>query len=43
MDSGRTETVMEANIVAVCEYEPSIVAAFLFGSYAKGKEKPSSD
>ena len=34
---------MEANIVAICENEPSIVAAFLFGSYAKGKEKPSSD
>jgi predicted nucleotidyltransferase len=43
MDSGRTEKLMEANIVAICENEPSIVAAFLFGSYAKGKEKPSSD
>ena len=43
MDSGRTEKLIEANIVAICENEPSIVAAFLFGSYAKGKEKPSSD
>ena len=43
MASGRTEKLIEANIVAICKNEPSIVAAFLFGSYARGKEKPSSD
>jgi predicted nucleotidyltransferase len=43
MESGRTAKLMEANIIAICENEPLIVAAFLFGSYAKGKDKPSSD
>jgi predicted nucleotidyltransferase len=34
---------IEQKIVSICKNEPSIVAAFLFGSYAKGKEKSSSD
>lgn len=34
---------IEQKIASICENESSIVAAFLFGSYAKGKEKPSSD
>ena len=34
---------IEQKIASICKNEPSIVAAFLFGSYAKGKEKSSSD
>lgn len=34
---------IEQKITSICKNEPSIVAAFLFGSYAKGKEKSSSD
>ncbi len=34
---------IEEKVTAVCEKEPSIVAAYLFGSYAKGKQKQSSD
>jgi predicted nucleotidyltransferase len=34
---------IEQKIASICKNEPSILAAFLFGSYAKGKEKPSSD
>jgi predicted nucleotidyltransferase len=34
---------IEQKIASICENESSILAAFLFGSYAKGKEKPSSD
>jgi predicted nucleotidyltransferase len=30
-------------IVSVCENEPAIAAAYLFGSYAKGRQKPDSD
>lgn len=30
-------------IVSVCENEPAIAAAYLFGSYANGKQKPDSD
>jgi len=34
---------IEQKIASICKNELSIVAAFLFGSYAKGKEKSSSD
>ena len=34
---------IEQKIASICKNEPLIVAAFLFGSYAKGKEKSSSD
>ena len=34
---------IEQKIASICKNDPLIVAAFLFGSYAKGKEKSSSD
>ena len=30
-------------LVSICECEPAIAAAYIFGSYGKGKQTPSSD
>lgn len=32
-----------ARVVAVCRSEPSVLEAFVFGSYASGKTGPTSD
>ena len=35
--------VIREKVVSLCEAEPAITAAYIFGSYAKGKGKKSSD
>ena len=34
---------IKSDIAALCETQPVIIAAYLFGSVAQGKTKPSSD
>ena len=35
--------VIKKEVASLCEAEPAIAAAYIFGSYAKGKGKKSSD
>jgi predicted nucleotidyltransferase len=35
--------VIIEKVVSLCKAEPAITAAYIFGSYAKGKGKKSSD
>ena len=36
-------TTIRKRVASICETEPAIAAAYLFGSYAQGKERKSSD
>jgi len=36
-------TTIKKRVASICETEPAIAAAYIFGSYSKGKVKTSSD
>ena len=36
-------STIKKKVASICEAEPAIAAAYLFGSYAQGKENQSSD
>ena len=36
-------SIIKEKIASLCEAEPAIAAAYVFGSYAQGKKKKSSD
>lgn len=39
----KKNSTIKKRVASICEGEPAIAAAYVFGSYAKGKEKASSD
>lgn len=39
----KKNSTIKKRVASICEGEPAIAAAYVFGSYAKGKEKESSD
>jgi predicted nucleotidyltransferase len=36
-------SIIKKKVVSLCKAEPAIAAAYIFGSYAQGKGKKSSD
>jgi predicted nucleotidyltransferase len=43
MTMPKTYSIIKEKIASLCEAEPAIVAAYVFGSYSQGKGKKSSD